>query len=362
MKSIKQHQKSGWEYKGEQHNGYADGNGVLTKNNIVQNGYFEKGIMTQGCITNTVNGTTIADGIFNSNGDIIEGIFHHNSLKCKYEGTFRNKKLHGPEGRLWHLDDNGNPSILEEGAFVDGDIIEGTIYNNSSKFKYQGIFRNKKLHGPNGKISSINNDNTLTIRAEGNFVDGCLTGHGKFLEEDGKLYEGNFENLKLNGQGYVTYTASGYKFKYEGIFKNNILNDNHGSIMMTDLDGSQFKYEGGFKYNVEHGQGKQIINISGDKYTYVGMFKDSDYHGFGKYSKNSRIIHLGKWKNGRPKSNPYFCSFCNIKSDVKFKTCDDCRSVVYCDKQCQSKDWKCHKELCDLLSSLSSKEKISDAL
>jgi len=406
MKSIKQHQKAGWEYKGEQHNGYAKGRGVLRKNNIVHDGKFEKGYMIEGVVANTATNKVIADGKFNINGDIIEGELYDYPAKLKYQGTFRNKKLHGPNGKVWILEDEGKLCIESKGTFVDGDIIEGIFYMYSTKLKAEGTFRTGRLHGPNGKISSINNDNTLTIRAEGNFVDGRLTGHGKVLENDGKLYEGNFENLKLNGQGSLSYTAAnGSKFILRGNFKNNMLNDNQGSITATAPNGSTYKYEGEIKNNMEHGQGKTwtndilifegiynnkmysngklyllnsiyegdfsksnaeppylngkgiiIRNIDGDKHKYVGMLKEQNYHGYGKYSKNSRTIHLGKWKNGCPKSNPYFCSFCNKKSNVKFKTCAECRLVVYCDKQCQSKDWKCHKDLCKFIGDFHSKK------
>ena len=39
------------------------------------------------------------------------------------------------------------------------------------------------------------------------------------------------------------------------------------------------------------------------------------------------------------------CGFCNKTSEF-LKLCTQCRVVKYCDKQCQTSDWKKHKKEC----------------
>jgi hypothetical protein len=34
----------------------------------------------------------------------------------------------------------------------------------------------------------------------------------------------------------------------------------------------------------------------------------------------------------------------------KFKKCTACKTVVYCSKECQKKDWKAHKAVCQLMA------------
>lgn len=42
------------------------------------------------------------------------------------------------------------------------------------------------------------------------------------------------------------------------------------------------------------------------------------------------------------------CKYCSaIEGDIKYKICSSCRSVYYCSKECQIKDWKEHKNECN---------------
>jgi TPR repeat protein len=55
-------------------------------------------------------------------------------------------------------------------------------------------------------------------------------------------------------------------------------------------------------------------------------------------------------------SNTIFCSYCNKPEPTskKFNRCKGCRSVAYCDRECQIKHWKTkpngHKKQCTKLA------------
>ena len=49
---------------------------------------------------------------------------------------------------------------------------------------------------------------------EGNFENGKLKGQGKFISKNGNIvYEGNFENGKPTGQGRININGKEYKVK-----------------------------------------------------------------------------------------------------------------------------------------------------
>ena len=43
-----------------------------------------------------------------------------------------------------------------------------------------------------------------------------------------------------------------------------------------------------------------------------------------------------------------FCEECGIETKANFKFCSECNEVCYCDKNCQKKNWKIHKIICNL--------------
>ena len=49
-----------------------------------------------------------------------------------------------------------------------------------------------------------------------------------------------------------------------------------------------------------------------------------------------------KWKNV---TSIKYCNDC-YSSDRKLKTCNKCKQVMYCSKNCQKRDWKLHKSVC----------------
>ncbi len=169
----------------------------------------------------------------------------------KYEGEFKNGKLHG-QGEV---------------TFASG--------------QYEGEFKNGKLHGQGKKTFS-----SRGYIEEGEFQSGNLH-KGKKTFADGSVYEGKFKNGKLNGQGKVTVAGGSV---YEGEFKNNKL---HGKGKMTCADSTVA--EGEFKNDKLHGQGKMTFV---DGTVYDGKFKDNNlYNGKIGYCDggDSDTIHEGEF-------------------------------------------------------------------
>ena len=194
----------------------------------------------------------------------------------KYEGEFKNGKLHG-QGEV---------------TFASG--------------QYEGEFKNGKLHGQGkktfssrgyieeGEFQSGNLHKGKKTFADGSVYEGkfphclyCIHGPGKKTFADGSVYEGKFKNGKLNGQGKVTVAGGSV---YEGEFKNNKL---HGKGKMTCADSTVA--EGEFKNDKLHGQGKMTFV---DGTVYDGKFKDNNlYNGKIGYCDggDSDTIHEGEF-------------------------------------------------------------------
>jgi 1-phosphatidylinositol-4-phosphate 5-kinase len=83
---------------------------------------------------------------------------------------------------------------------------------------------------------------------EGNFIKGLRSGMGKLESPTGDVYEGMWENDQFNGQGTYTWAD---KSKYTGEWKNGV-QDGYGIFFYTNGD----KYNGYFRNNQFHGKGK----------------------------------------------------------------------------------------------------------
>ena len=162
-----------------------------------------------------------------------------------------------------------------------------------------------------------------------------ICGKGKIHYKDGRIYEGIFENGKLNGEG--KYISSNGDI-YEGYFKNGILSGK-GSIIKikevknktTSIDKEEdsrsnfnneinkityigdikdfkkegkgkeecddYKYEGNFHNDMKNGEGFVIYLKLGDKYK--GSFKDDAITGRGTYTWKNGDIYEGDFIDGK---------------------------------------------------------------
>ena len=97
----------------------------------------------------------------------------------------------------------------------------------------------------------------------GNFVRILFTCRGKFVEEDGYQYEGQWKGCQKHGQGTLTWAGGD---KYKGEWKDG---KQHGQGILTMTDGDEYKGE--WKGGQEHGQGTYTWADGGK---YEGAWKD----------------------------------------------------------------------------------------
>ena len=87
---------------------------------------------------------------------------------------------------------------------------------------------------------------------DGNYIgaykDGVPNGKGRWSNNEGSVYVGNFINFKFDGMGTIEVKD---QFKYSGEFKDSLI---HGNGSMTWITGA--KYIGEFKNGKVEGQGK----------------------------------------------------------------------------------------------------------
>ncbi len=174
-----------------------------------------------------------------------------------------------------------------DGGLYNGEIIDGNpngecTWEFLNGDKYKGSVKNGKYHG-NGTFE------TLNFTFKGIFCEDkpvgfgrlylkerCLTGifsgdffnlkFGKMIFNNGDLYEGEFLNLKLHGNGTLKYR--------------------NGNV-----------YTGEWINNKREGKGK-IIHFNGD--IYEGDFSNDYKNGFGLLIKNN-IKYYSEFINNEPK-------------------------------------------------------------
>jgi hypothetical protein len=148
---------------------------------------------------------------------------------AKYVGEFKDQGMHG-QGTLIFAPGNKLESYV--GGFRNGEIHgQGKLTFKNGEIR-EGIFKNNKFVGPApvSKIESHTFDN-------------------------GDVYVGEFKNDQIHGQGKLT-TASGVI--REGTFKDGEhIQGTYSSINSDYLEENKYVYEGEFQNWGIHGQGKR---------------------------------------------------------------------------------------------------------
>jgi len=128
---------------------------------------------------------------------------------------------------------------------------------------------------------------SLTAQETGCLSGSCIDGIGKYVYDNGYVYEGNFINGKRDGLGILTSPEGD---KYDGMWKDDLI---HGQGTYEWADGS--KYTGEWKKGVQDGYGIYFYT-NGDKYT--GYFVNNKFHGKGKYTWADGTVQEGIYENG----------------------------------------------------------------
>ena len=209
-----------------------------------------------------------------------QGIYTTN--KFSYKGTFNQGNFDG-EGVLTKLNKWG--AIIEEkkGVFKDGNFIKGDVKIDFIRgylagFRYEGPWSDGAPNG-NGILFFYSSKYDY----EGGFRDFYFHGQGKLITNN-YIYEGEWKDDMYHGQGTMTLPNGD---KYVGEWKDNLKN---GQGTYTLIDGT--KYKGEFKNNMANGKGTMTWP-NGNKY--VGEFNDYYRHGQGTYTYKNGKIKEGRW-------------------------------------------------------------------
>jgi len=163
-------------------------------------------------------------------------------------------------------------------AGCQGDCINGKgryLYNDGQV--YDGSWLNGKKHGQ-GHFTYKDQSSY-----KGSWQNGLRQGQGTYTWPNGQTYKGQFVADKMNGQGIVQY-ANGSR--YEGEIVEGVP---HGQGTMYYASGQ--KYQGQWKNNKKHGQG-EFYWPSGRQYT--GEFFQGKLTGKGSYTHNGKSMEAQK--------------------------------------------------------------------
>lgn len=237
-----------YKYIGETSNGKANGQGTAYYKNgqkryegEFQNGtpsfvgksYYEDGTLRS--VGKRTNGM-IQSTRYNEDGSVYAEVSNKENSKA---GT---AKIYYPGGQLLY-----SGQVLAENSRPEG---QGTEYHPSGNKRYTGTFKNALYSGSGLYVTDDQRDSY-----EGQFINGEMSGKGKFYGDGSMYYEGDNQQGIYNGKG---------KFYMNGMIA----------------------YDGDFVDGTMSGQGKMYDN---GKLVYEGEFQDNIPTGNGTYAGSSNV-------------------------------------------------------------------------
>ena len=160
--------------------------------------------------------------------------------------------------------------------FMNNDPSKEAIYTGSINFINQ-------RHG----LGQLKEPNCIKI---GSWKNGFFTGWGRIIYNNGQVFEGKYENGKLNGKGVYKYQD----VLYVGDFMNNIRQGK--GVLIT----KNFRYHGQFNMGKIDGYGKIIFyNDKDNNGEYEGFFKNNNIEGKGIMKWKNGNVYEGEMKNGK---------------------------------------------------------------
>ena len=155
------------------------------------------------------------------------------------------------------------------------------VYKISATEIYQGSF-DEYLRKSGFGIQVINGE-----KYTGYFTKGHREGYGRVLNHGNNVYEGDFKNGKLEGEGICIERG----IKYKGMFKNG-LKSGDGREEWPDKS----FYCGQFEKNLKHGNGKFSWSNGNE---FEGDFEDGNISGEGTFKWKNGKEYKGHWKNNK---------------------------------------------------------------
>lgn len=137
--------------------------------------------------------------------------------------------------------------------------------------------------------------NEVFFSYDGQWKDGKMHGHGKYLYDDKVYYGyvGEYKNNKMNGEGKATYSSGA---TYEGLWENSKYSGKGRSTAPACGVFNGAIFEGEFYSGKRHGHGKLELDCG---LTYEGDWVNGEPHGRGiMKSKSTGYAYDGDWENG----------------------------------------------------------------
>ena len=186
------------------------------------------------------------------------------------------------------------------------------IFTLDSGDVYSGNFRQGAMHG-HGRYLWRNGD-----EYEGQWVHDLMEGHGVLVMNDGARYEGSFNAGRMHGHGtFVWPSGANYTggfadglhegdgvlhladgSRYRGHFRGG-LRHGWGRFEARDVASGelQLKYEGDWSGGKRHGQGRYTLE---DGSVVKGAFENDLVHGTAiKTNPKGDVVARGEWKSGK---------------------------------------------------------------
>lgn len=164
------------------------------------------------------------------------------------------------------------------GGFVEG---EGTLtarWKSGLLTKTVGTFRKGVVEGAGSREVTYPDGRKTFLK--GDFVDGVASGKGR-LESPDSVYEGEFRDMRFQGQGTLRYTNG---FTIGGYFSNGST-PTSGHIEYP----SGVVFDGQMVKGRPEGQGRMTFaNMS----VYAGEFSDGKPHGEGTHTSNGKTTNV----------------------------------------------------------------------
>ena len=151
--------------------------------------------------------------------------------------------------------------------------------------KYEGNFINGKLEGK-GKYANFNGDIFI-----GNFKQGILNGKGRIIKKFENINKSNGANNEQNNDNNNDNKINSSNLIYDGDIKN-FMKEGYGLEKC-----SEYEYKGNFHEDQKQGKGSIKYLKTGRKYS--GDFLKNEITGYGTYTYENNEIYEGQLLEGK---------------------------------------------------------------
>ena len=258
---------------------------------------------------------------------------------CKFYNCTKGGLLVVGDAEIENSDFFGNTMALEvrEGGRLL--VKKCSLYGN----KMHGL-----LIGPEAKECVVDDCKLYDNHWNGIFVFNCKSGitikKNEIYDNDQSGVSANeVSNVFIMNNTILRNSNWGVRIdiRSQAVVKNNTINENHCGGICVDASFSNVQ-------KVPTLQRESLFEYNKIAYNFGPGIKDE-----GLQSKRRENVLQGnkdKRNQSTAKSDVILC-YCCKKPEKKLEKCSKCYTARYCGKECEQKDWKNHKKICDRLLS-----------